>query len=219
VETILHAFIGVGNLEGKNPSGGLIADADGSFFGTTYGGGGRVHCGPDGCGTIFQVTPDGQTTLVHRFEGSQSGGHPRDRLLRDAQGNFYGTTFNGGKKNFGALWTVSADGATETVLYFFHHHRDGEGVGSGLVADSEGNLYGTTLYGGENLTGLVYRLSPEGRIDTLYTFPDADIRVPGVAPGRMILDLQGNLIGATVYGGDSGNCSPFGCGTLFEVRN
>jgi uncharacterized repeat protein (TIGR03803 family) len=218
-ESILHAFIGSTGPDGKNPFGGLIADEEGNFYGTTYGGGGRVHCGPDGCGTLFKITPDGQLTLIHRFEGGYtSAGHPRDRLLRDTQGNFYGTTYNGGIRRFGCVWKVSPDGVTETILYSFHHHKDGEGVGAGLVADSEWNLYGATLAGGENLAGIVYRVSPDGRIASLYDFPDATTSAQDV-PGRMIIDRHGNLIGATNYGGASDNCSPFGCGTIFIVKN
>ena len=207
-ESILYAFTGAPPREGASPAAGLIADAEGNLYGTTYGGG-KPGCGqPTGCGTIFKVTPDGQESMLHVFEGGRAG-HPNDRLLLDAQGNFYGTSYNGGVK-FGAVWKVSPDG-TETVLYSFQHHADGVGVSPGLIADSEGNFYGATLYGGENAAGVVYRLSPEGRFATLYNFPDGDYG--DYTAGRLIIDRQGNLIGTTRSGGDSDK------GTIFEVRN
>ncbi len=112
---------------------------------------------------------------------------------------------------------MSPDG-TETVLYAFKHHADGEGVSPGLVADAEGNLYGATVYGGENQAGVVFRVSPDGRIATLYTFPaSGEDERPERPYGRLIIDRQGNLIGTTLYGGSS-NCT-LGCGTIFKVRN
>lgn len=214
-ESILYAFAGSPRPEGANPSAGLIADEDGNLYGTTYRGG-KPGCGqPTGCGTIFKLTPDGQESVLHEFEGGRSAGHPSD-LLRDAQGNFFGTSYNGGSHKFGAVWKVSPDG-TETVLYSFKHHADGEGVVPGLVADSEGNLYGLTQYGGENQAGVVFRVSPDGRIATLYTFPDAT-RYSNNPRGRMIIDRQGNLIGTTVRSGSSSDCT-LGCGTIFQVQN
>lgn len=214
-ESVVHVFIGSAGPDGKNPAGGLITDAEGNFFGTTYGGGGQQQCGPDGCGTIFKVTPDGQLTLIHSFEGGRSAGHPRDRLVMDAQGNFFGTTYNGGTpKNNGAVWKVSADGRTETVLHSFQGHADGLAPNGGLIADSEGNLYGTTFYGGEHQAGVVYRVAPDGRFATLYTFPDAAPFLS--APfGRLVIDQQGNLIGTTIakVSGDDRH------GTIFFVKN
>ncbi len=215
-ESILHAFIGGAGPEGVNPGAGLIADAEGNFYGTTYGGGSMPLCGPQGCGTIFKITPDGETTVIHRFEGFRSAGHPRARLVMDAQGNFYGTTYNGGARKLGAVWKVSPDGS-ETVLHSFKGHADGLNVNGGLVADSEGTLYGTTNYSGENYTGVVYRVTPDGKFATLYTFSDAEPFHYPYPAGRLLIDRQGNLIGATLHSGSS-NCT-FGCGTIFKVQN
>lgn len=167
-------------------------------------------CGPNGCGTIFKITPDGQTTVIQRFEGWRSAGHPHDILVMDPQGNFYGTTYNGGEQKLGSVWMVSPDGI-ETVVWSFKGHADGKGAVSGLVADSEGTLYGMTYYGGENHEGVVYRVTPDGNIATLYTFPGVG---PFNAPvGRLLIDHHGDLVGATFYGGDSN------VGTIFKVRN
>jgi uncharacterized repeat protein (TIGR03803 family) len=213
-ENILHAFDGAPGASGVTPHGGLIADTEGILYGTTYGGG-KTGCGTQGCGTIFKLTPDGRASGIHNFDGGRSAGHPRDRLLVDAQGNFYGTSFNGGTRNFGAVWKVSADGSTETVLYSFHHHADGVGVNGGLVADLEGNLYGTTFYGGENLVGEVYRVTPEGQFATLYTFPDITLNYSSAPFGRLLIDHQGNLIGTTI----SLLSSDANKGTIFLVKN
>lgn len=144
--------------DGKNPQGGLIADANGNLYGTTNGGGTSTTCP---CGTVFQLSPPATAggawteTLLHSFSGGASdGGNPQGTLLMDRSGNLYGTTSTGGPSNFGTVFELSppatVGGAwTETVLYIFPAGgKRGIGPGSTLAMDVNGNLYGTTGNGG-----------------------------------------------------------------------
>jgi uncharacterized repeat protein (TIGR03803 family) len=90
-ESLLYSFQG-GN-DGENPTAGLIMDAAGNLYGTVQAGG-STAC-PAGCGLVFRVTPNGKKTNLHVFNG-KDGSLPLGGLIRDAAGNFYGTTFSGG---------------------------------------------------------------------------------------------------------------------------
>ena len=145
-ESILYAFQGGGvgtNDDGAYPAAGLTPDGQGNFYGSTNGGGRLSPC-PGGCGTIFQITPDGEKTLVYNFEGGQKGGHPSDRLLLGSDGYLYVVCPRGGDsfKPFGCIVKVGLDGSAR-LIYSFKHHEDGLAPSDGLIADSQGNLYGT----------------------------------------------------------------------------
>jgi uncharacterized repeat protein (TIGR03803 family) len=122
-----------------SPWAGLIADAAGNLYGTTDAG--------DGPGTVFQLTPSGTLTVLHRFTGSD-GAVPHGRLIADAAGNLYGTTHNGGAYiGYGTVFQLDSSG-TLTVLHSFTGGSDGAYPEAGLIADTAGNLYGTTAGGG-----------------------------------------------------------------------
>jgi len=122
-----------------------------------------------GCGTVFKLAPDGEETVVFRFRGAGSGDYPVGGLIEDAAGNLYGTTMYGGTKESnefcgggcGTVFEVAPDG-TETVLYRFTGQSDGGYPAAGLVADSEGNLYGTTQGGGnvQARYGTIFEVTP-----------------------------------------------------------
>ena len=88
-ETVLYRFTGL--RDGKNPAVGLIADASGNLYGTTFAGG-SSGC----CGTVFKLTPSGNLTVLWRFTGGNDGANPAAGLIADAAGNLYGTTHSGG---------------------------------------------------------------------------------------------------------------------------
>jgi uncharacterized repeat protein (TIGR03803 family) len=92
--TVLHTFTGP---DGANPAAGLIRDSVGNLYGTTFLGGTSGAC-PGGCGTVFKLDTSGALTILHSFTGSSNGdgARPMGGLVRDAAGNFYGTTQNGG---------------------------------------------------------------------------------------------------------------------------
>ncbi len=222
-EKVLHSF--AGGTDGANPNGGLTLDSKGTIYGTTYAGGNQ-NCKYDasvGCGTAFELhLPNRQTAAweekqLHVFTGGHDGGQPNGGLVFDDSGSLYGTAGGGNVSGGGIVFRLTmAKGArwNETVLHWFSNNGAG-GSDSGVIFDSTGNLYGTTVEGAQ-FCGTVFQLShPAGQnkkwgLNLLHTFQGSpDGRHPA-AP--MIFDLKGNLYGTTLYGGNAS-----GDGTVFEV--
>ena len=145
----------------------LIEGGDGNLYGTTsYGGSPSATC-PNGCGTVFKVTPTGVTTLLHSFGANPvDGQNPSGALVLASDGNFYGTTAAGGSPNSdcksasgcGTLYEITSDG-TEAVLYSFGTGAsDGTGPSGALLQTSDGSLYGTTASGGSTGSGTVFKV-------------------------------------------------------------
>jgi uncharacterized repeat protein (TIGR03803 family) len=151
VEKVLHSFSG--GEDGVSPFSGLVVDKQGNLFGTTLGGGGS------GSGTVFKVTPTGEERVLYSFTGGADGGSPVAGLVRDEEGNFYGTTTMGGSSFEGTVFELSPTG-TETVLHSFIRGSDGALPEGGLVRATNGTLYGTTFYGGPADGGTVFELIP-----------------------------------------------------------
>jgi uncharacterized repeat protein (TIGR03803 family) len=194
--TTLHSFTG-SNGDGKDPLAGLIADASGNLYGTTFKGGGSRNC-YDGCGTVFKLTPTGTETVLYSFTSSGDGANPDAGLIADASGNLYGTTHNGGSPNCpyrcSTVFKVTPAG-TETVVYSFTGSFDGSGPRGGLIADASGNLYGTTYQGGKYGFGTVFKVTPSGSETVLYSFSDGS---DGGEPyAGLIADASGNLYGTS----------------------
>jgi len=194
-ETVLYAF--QGGSDGDGPEAGLIADSAGNFYGTTYLG------GSTGGGTVFELEPNGTETVLYTFQGGNDGFSPEAGLIADSKGNFYGTTYAGGTAGVGTVFKLAPNGV-ETVLYAFQGGSDGAGPAAALLADSSGNLYSTTSYGGgtgcykKRGCGTVFKLAPNGTETVLYAFDGHDGEYP-VAP--LIADKAGNLYGTTSLGG------------------
>lgn len=166
-ETVLYKFSG--QPDGAVPLSGLIRDASGNLFGTTYQGG-TGHCEESGtsvialptetgCGTIFMLDTAGKETVLYSFTGEPDGALPLAGLVRDAAGNFYGTTYIGGASGAGTVFKLDTMGA-ETILYSFTGGPDGGHPEAGLQVDAAGNLYGTTNDGGAAGFGTVFKLTP-----------------------------------------------------------
>jgi uncharacterized repeat protein (TIGR03803 family) len=246
-EQVLYAFqpssFG-GNVEGDGyfPYGGLIFDSKRNLYGTTYFGGTfSGECvGYDGwgCGTVFELSPNGSggwtETILYSFQGGTDGWDPNCGLIFDQAGNLYGTTPYGGSNGTGTVFELSPNGSggwTETVLYSFGAYtNDGARPSGTLVFDKSGNLYGAASEGGQGLCpsngggcGAVFELSPKigggWTESTLYSFTGgADGESPNSPP---IFDQSGNLYGTTKSGGNASVCiarfPPPGCGTVFEL--
>lgn len=234
-EQVLYAFQG-GN-DGGTPGGGLIFDSAGNLYGTTVQGGGSAACDQipnTGCGTVFELSPNGSggwtETILYSFQGGSDGEFPSSGLIFDHSGNLYGTTGAGGADNTGTVFELSPNshgGWTETVLYAFGDSPDGADP-QGLIFDGSGNLYGATAFGGQpecgpdgdDTCGTVFELSPNGsggwKETIIYSFPSGNS--DGAFPnGGLIFDQTGNLYG-TSQGGGLGTCtSRLGCGTAFEL--
>ena len=197
VESVLHSFSG-GN-DGAGPLAGLVFDKSGNLFGTTSRG------GPNNAGTVFEITPSGTETVLYAFTNDAN---PQASVIVDKQGNLFGTTLFGGKYGAGTVFKCALDG-TETDLYSFAGGKDGADPQSSLIADSNGNLYGTTSAGGANGRGTVFRLSPGGKETVLYAFTGgSDGEYPSAG---LVADRKGNLFGTTSAGGAAS------VGTVFEL--
>src|SRR5437763_9165981 len=109
-ETVLYRFAG-GN-DGEHPGANLLLDSSGNLYGTTQGG------GQFSAGTVFKYSVSGQETVLYTFTGGADGGTPKCHLVRDGQGNLYGTAQSGGVSGMGAVFRLAPSG-NETVLYFF----------------------------------------------------------------------------------------------------
>jgi uncharacterized repeat protein (TIGR03803 family) len=227
-ENVIYSF--TGKSDGRHPFAGLVFDSSGNLYSTTGFGGNHAM------GTVFRLTPhpDGSWTesVLHSFTGRSDGGGPLGGLILDGSGNLYGTTTTGGNStNCGNVGcgvvfqlTANQDGTwKETVL----HHFDGivgrgDGIQpyAGLVFDTAGNLYGTTLQGGSSANlGTVFELIPKAggkwAERVLYRFTG---RKHGAEPfAGLIIDASGNLYGTTQVGGNLSACEPFGCGVVYKL--
>src|SRR5580700_2417129 len=196
-ETVLHSFA---SLPGRNPYAGVIRDSAGNFYGTTRYGGTAFE------GAVYSVDATGQGKVLYSFWNGEDGGQPFAGVIRDAAGNLYGTTFQGGifthhcGGGCGVVYKVDPSGR-ETVLHRFKG-SDGSGPYAGVIRDSAGNLYGTTYAGGAANAGVVYKLDAAGAFTVLYSFTGG---ADGANPyAGVILDSAGNLYGTTEGGGTSG---------------
>jgi uncharacterized repeat protein (TIGR03803 family) len=152
-ETVLYSFDSDDGVDGISPYPGLVMDKTGNLYGTTNRGGANIYFG-----TVFKVAPDGTETVLHSFAGKSDGGLPYSGLVADGKGNLYGTTELGGANDQGTVFKLAPNG-TETVLHTFTGTaNDGAYPYDGLIADGNGNLYGTTLQGGANNKGTVFKL-------------------------------------------------------------
>jgi uncharacterized repeat protein (TIGR03803 family) len=228
-ETVLHNFSG---LDGAELRGGLVFDAKGNLYGTASGGGTGTGCvGGNGCGVVFRLTHRSRgwsESVLHNFTNNHRDGFsPQGSLVFDARGNLYGATFLGGTSSQGGGTVFKlAPGShglwKETVLYSFKSDRDGASPYSGVVFDEKGNLYGTTVGGGDQIgSGTVFRLTPkiggwtESVIHRFVGFADPGGSYPY---GGLLVDAAGNLYGTAASGGGNGgsNCE-FGCGTVYKL--
>ncbi|HEY1637474.1 MAG TPA: choice-of-anchor tandem repeat GloVer-containing protein [Rhizomicrobium sp.] len=212
----LYSFAGP---DGAFPMSTPIFDGDGNLYATTFLGG-SCPAFEDGCGTVFVIAADGTESVLHAFKGQAADGDgPLGNFVRDGDGNFFGVTQRGGghgcdqDRGCGTVFRLTS-GGREKLLYAFAGGNDGSSP-NGLVTDSLGTLYGTTMFGGSHGFGTVFRVSPRGKFKLLYSFAGGSDG--GNPAGSLVLDNKGNLYGTTQFGG-SDDCST-GCGTVFQVRS
>jgi uncharacterized repeat protein (TIGR03803 family) len=213
--------------------GGLIMDNAGNLYGTTIANGTQETCNQllYGCGTNFKIAPNGTETFLHVFTGGTDGGEPAAGLLVDNAGNLYGTTGGGGSADdcgygslipgCGTVFKLAANG-TETVLHVFAGGSDGAYPVGGLIADSAGNLYGTTGGGGSTKNcglgpygcGVVFKLAMDGTETVLHAFTGKN-GDGGYPAASLFAATKGKLYGTTYKGGVK---AQHGYGTVFEIK-
>jgi len=202
--------------DGANPFAGLVLATNGNFYGTT-------SSGTTGGGTVFRITAGGKLTTLHSFVGPPTEGDlPQAGLVQAADGNLYGTTYQGGANQAacnsnqtldvacGTVFKITLGGKLTTLYSFCTQSGCADGVwptGS-LVQGTDGNLYGTTFVGGSEACGYgcgtVFKITPAGKFTTLHSFNGSD----GEGPiGGLVQGSDGNFYGTTANG----------CGTVFKI--
>ena len=192
-----------GGSDGATPVSDLIADQSGNLYGTAE------IWGDGSDGIVFKLAAGHVLTVLHAFGGgSDDGAYPFDGLISNRNGDLFGTTSEGGVHDSGTVFKLANDGA-ETVLYSFAGATDGETPYAGVIADKNGDLFGTTSGGGATGSGTIFKVTPAGVETVLYSFMSGS---DGSNPyAGLIADKRGNLYGTTVNGGASG------FGTVFKV--
>jgi uncharacterized repeat protein (TIGR03803 family) len=190
--TVLYTFAG----GGSGPLGPLVQGASGAFYGTTYG----------GFGNVFKITPSGDYTLLHVFDATR-GLNPMDPLIQASDGNFYGTTIYGGAAGFGKVFKVTPGGQFQ-ILHNFTGKPDGINPVGALVQATDGNLYGTTLFGPSTSgCGTIFSLGLDGTFKTVYTFPGDGTK--GCTPQSALLQHTNGLLYGQTYAHGTGGGGVF----------
>ena len=200
-ETVLYSF--AGSTDGQWPMGGVVRDATGSLYGTTWQGGAY------GSGSVFKLTPRGTKTILHSFGLGSDGSYPFAGLARDKAGDLYGTTVSGGAHGYGAVFKIKGKTLHESLLHSFAGNpTDGSYPYAAVVVDPTGNLYGTTWNGGLNDFGTIFKINTAGHETLLHSFQQTD---GFQIYGGLVLDARGNLYGTAVFGG------AYNQGTVFKL--
>ena len=246
-ESVLYVFKGADFNDGTSATGGLIFDQAGNLYGTTsYGGSGgcQLFGTRVGCGTVYELIPPKQKIgvwtekVLYSFKSGKDGYFPQGDLIFDAKGNLYGATQYGGGfgscnapfyQYCGTVFELSPPKTkggkwTEKVLYAFKSGKDGANPNGGLVFDRNGNIYGTTFYGGDTTCkanagvgcGTAFELKCPTRIGDkwmqkqLHSF--VKYGTDGAGPnGGLVFDSKGRLYGTTTGGGSTQN------GVVFQL--
>jgi uncharacterized repeat protein (TIGR03803 family) len=223
----LKTLASFNGTDGKAPQGIILA-TDGNFYGTTEAG------GANGFGSVFKITPGGTLTTLYSFCAETNcidGNGPTAALVQASDGNLYGTTYYGGSNcvfgnlavsGCGTVFRITTSGQL-TTLYNFCQTGDGSTCYDGsepyssLIQGSDGNLYGTTVYGGDNANdvgssnggyGTVFKMTLQGTLTTLFSFCN-DLNSTGycldgaIPYGGVLLASDGNFYG-TLYNGGTG---------------
>jgi len=204
--TTLYSF--TGSTDGAFPYAGVIQDESGNLYSTTWEGG-DLSCGynSSGCGVVFMLNSSGTEAVLYSFTGGSDGRYPFAPLVRDSNGNIYGTTPYGGNTNCsygcGVVFKIDSAG-NETVLHSFAGgSSDGCYPFQGLTSDKKGNLYGTTADCGSSSEGTIFKLDSADNVTILHNFAGGSS--DGARPyyGHLIMDKASNLYGLTELGGSS----------------
>jgi len=187
--TVLYDFTGV--ADGGYPVSTLTVGRDGNYYGTSY------------PGVAYKLSPAGVFTVINKIPTTTFG-----PLLQASNGSFYGVTEFGGTFSAGTIYKIT--GTTVTTLYSFDGPHGSYPIG-GLVEGSDRNLYGTTTAGGTTNAGVIYKITPAGALSVVVNFDGVHTLDGYQAFAGMIAGSDGNLYGATIWGGQ------YGYGVIFEL--
>ena len=221
--SVLYEF--QGNHDGANPEYSLALDRAGNLYGVTYFGGGLGFCESSGCGTVFELTPDaGQwsESVLWRFDNNVDGYDVSSGVFINADGRILGELFYGHDPGQNGMLFSLTNTGSQWTLHSVTGFEDSDGAApeTALVADSRGNLYGTTAVGGSFGIGAVFEMtfsrSGGWNEQMIYSFPSGGHTVNGTPivttlPSSLILDAAGNLYGEE-WGGGFRNA-----GTVYEL--
>lgn len=214
---VVALVVSFGTTNGANPQGPLVRDSQGNFYGTTVTGGSE-----GGWGTVFQLTADGKLVTLVSFNGT-NGANPMCPLHLEDDGTLYGIT-SAGARDFnqsqftgnGTIFKITPQHELVTLHTFAGYPDDAaQSSFSGLFHASDGNFYGTSQAGGANGSGTIFRMSPDGTVQVLYSFTRPDYATGTNADGwypsaGVIQASDGNFYGVTMEGG------PYAVGTVFR---
>ena len=182
-----------------------IQGTDGNFYGTA------VYGGTSKIGAVYKITPGGAITVLHNFAGyPKDGASPQGVLVQGTDGNFYGTTYQGGANNYGTIFKITPAGVL-TLLHSFapsSTNLDGANPQTGLVLGSDGNFYGATVIGGYYNGGLLYKITPAGKFTILHSLCSTSGCTNGFYPrtplvqhtnGKFYGNTSGNSLGGSYF--------------------
>jgi uncharacterized repeat protein (TIGR03803 family) len=228
-ERVLHRFIDAFG-EGAEPRTGLVSDAAGNLYGTTFSGGNNSvgACNTVttlGCGTVFELIPSStghrHLKTLRDFNGTD-GARPRAGVTLNGTSTLYGATTSGGTNNAGTVFSFTNEsGVWKPGNVYSFNGTNGLAPFGNLALDTAGNLYGATYQGGANNWGAIFQLMPSGKGWTehvLYNFVVSGKRFGASPSDGVFIDADGGLYLTTSQGGNLNDCSPNpGCGTVIKV--
>jgi len=190
--TCVNLYNFTGGNDGAYPMCALVQGNDGKLYGTTD------YAGANNSGTVFVITTNGTLTTLYSFTGGSDGSMPMAGLALGSDGNFYGTTYQGGSYSQGTVFKITSGGSL-TTLWNFTGGSDGSYPEAAVVQGSDGNLYGTTFSGGSGGAGVVFKVTTNGNFTALHGFSDA--YDGGYPLAAVVQGSDGNIYGTTDGGG------------------
>jgi uncharacterized repeat protein (TIGR03803 family) len=187
------------SADGSQPAGGVTLAEDGNLYGVSEYGGGSND------GVLYRLSPTGTYTTLHDFGGSSDGANPGTAPVQASDGNIYGVTFGSFTLAATLYKFTPASGTFATIYTFDQAHGQ---FPSSLIQGTDGNLYGTAVYGGASSCGTIFEFDLAGTPATVYNFPAG---AGGCGPMSLLQATDGNFYGTTESGGRG-----IGYGTIFK---
>jgi uncharacterized repeat protein (TIGR03803 family) len=201
--SVLYNFGTQSGDPGHPGNPGIIAQGrDGDLYSTTWADGAYGH------GSVFKISTSGKLTVLHSFNLNVDGSAPNSGLTLGTDGNFYGTTSEGGSLGNGTVFRISPTGKL-TTLYSFTGSADGADPYAAPIQGEDGNFYGTTASGGLGF-GTIYKMTPSGAVTSLFQFDQTN---GAYSQTPLILATDGNFYGTTTAGG------LYNLGAVFKITS